>query len=172
MKKLIALLVILTASYVVYGALNATITANDAGNLYKSSPQDVKIVNIQDGTNDGTDSIGADSSNYYGPISVASGAGNPMYAGFQIWIEDGLASGDSVGISYQLVPTTNITDTLNVWTGIDTFQAAGEVTPYTDISSLVGQSLFLRLLNLSASSSELPDQIYLMFKENVTYNED
>lgn len=150
MKKLLASILIVLSCFIVSWAAEATYAV--AGD-YDGVPKNVKVVTM--GSNTSTDSIYVDSSVVFGPYSITTDARNPSSKGFQIYMPiGGLDSGDSIQVSYQLIPSGKATDTMSTWTIIDTL-ISGKAGSYVDISSRAAVSLMVKFNNIDASISPL-----------------
>ena len=137
------------------------------------TPADAWILDLYNNvSSDGGDSICPDSVNYHGPYRLTSSRGEPMFKGFDLFAQDGcVASGDSLAISYQIIAGDEIADTCLTWTVIDTFTSTGSNGNYTDLSSEIGNSIVFRVYNVDGTGVRIADYIRIVFKKNVTFNE-
>ena len=119
MKKLAVLFVLMAAAAAsATDSLQAVVAASGAMQP-KHSPSDIVVIDLtDDDVTDANDSLAVDEYLVVGPFALSASEGEPMFKGFQVHVPNGvLASGDSVDISYQILPGRSITDTITaMWT--------------------------------------------------------
>jgi len=116
------------------------------------------------------DSINAAGVNTYGPFRLSISDDRGMATGFQVYGNTGcLSDGDSVSISYQILPGNKITDTLvtSGWTTTDTI-ITGKKGTYTSIASRAGQSIVFRITAHDGTGVLIQKPIRVLFYETYT----
>jgi hypothetical protein len=174
MKKAFVLLIIVAFAFVAQAAFPVASVDPRTGESWftGSTPADVKIINLVDNVVGGTDSMkAADTTCFYGPISLCEANGQPMYSGFQIMAEAGcMTSGDSFEIAYQIIGGNRLADTNSTWTVIDTCASGGKNMTWVSLASLTGRAIVFRIYNVDSSVIELKNWIRAVFKKGGTFN--
>lgn len=135
-------------------------------------PGDEKCITLGDNTfNESEDTIATTGAIIFGPYNLSMGKGYPAAGGIRFMAEkNSVASGDSLGLAYQVVGGTSITDTVTSgWTSVDSIKGnVGKSGAYTDISQKIGQAIFFRLYNFDADSCAVGAPIRVIMKSTIT----
>lgn len=141
------------------------------GNL--QNPTNVAIWALSDAdVTDAYDSL-LETGDYYvaGPFPL--GTGNAMITGFQGYYPKAvIAAGDSIVISYQILPGLSIKDTVTtLWTAMDTIAGdAGKIGTYVSLASKAGASIVFRVYDLDATAATVSKVMRIIAKRGETYN--
>lgn len=137
------------------------------------TPQDVVVFELTDtDTTDEADTLAASAVSFIGPIGLTNSSKQPMFDYMKLYTEPGVvASGDSFSISYQLLPTIYIADTVSSWTVIDTITTAGKISTAISLANNPAVSIVFQLKNVDATRVEIQDVIRAVFQKAQTYEE-
>lgn len=164
MKKILfVLFTVLLASVSSFAA-----TGVQAGDSATEKPADVVTFVLHNNTAGSIDTFSAGECTVYGPYSMTSATGTPMYKGFQVYAKAITGTTPTMDFAYQLIPTDKIADTLALWTSCDTLDGTG-ANAYVDLSSKAGVSIVFRVANYDDTESVIPNFLKVMFKKAMTY---
>jgi len=166
MKKILLLVLCLVA--ISMGA--GTGVYSDPGVETGYRPIDTKWYTLWDSDiTDGIDSIATDNWVLRGPYPLTNATNSPQFKGFGI-IAEALAAGDSLYLYYQMTRGASIADTVvGQWILADSVGLTGAAKLYVDISDEVGEYIWFKGINPTASESIIRE-IKVYFKKDYTYN--
>jgi hypothetical protein len=145
MKNVLAGLLTLFVLSISFGAANVVIPATtfDANGC----PSNIAVFKLGTGNSGALDTfLVTGSAKCYGPFNLSKDNSRPQYKGFRVYPAlTSFASGDSLKVEYQLLPTNKMSDTTSTWVSVTAVMLRGVPSSYIDISALPGQSIVIKI---------------------------
>lgn len=168
----ITVMMTLLLSVVSFGAVGIDTTVAPAyGRTEAKAPIDVRVIQLHDDQSSLDDTLAAaDTANLYGPYTLA-GPGGMMVHGFRAFFGNGVcASGDSLALAYQTLPSGNIRDTVSAsWTFLDTIESTGEWTRYATLdNSTPATHILFKIVNIDATAAFIAKNVYAVLQGQET----
>jgi len=164
MKKIIHM--VLVIAFITMAANETTTTLVSVGS---QKPNNIKKVELIDDDASSDDTMATTTRLVKGPYNLTSSSGLPMYKGVQILSHPITGTSPTVDLAYQVTASSSVSDTVAVWTSVDTIVAAG-VNTYVDFTSITGNYLWIRIHNYDDTESVLNGPINMLFKKDLTYS--
>jgi hypothetical protein len=151
---------------------NGVVVAPSGELATKISPQDVKTIQIVDEVMvRAIDSLFVGEKNIYGPYALTGNSEDPMFSSMSVYASAGLTeSSDSVGMAYQVTPTSRLADTCAAcWT--DIIDSIGDGGFKKAISSLpAGNFIWFQIRSEEGAGNILLQKpVRVVFKKSNTF---
>jgi hypothetical protein len=133
------------------------------------SALNVQTFTLTKGTSDTSrDSLTAAKIAIYKPLAIAASQFKVKPKYFRFFAGAGVvATGDSIELSYQLLPTGLLSDTTATWTVADTFSLAGKFGNIQNISTSPGVAIVCRVKNIDATGVLIAKPIRVSFLSDI-----
>jgi len=126
-------------------------------------PANVHYIKLDPG-----DSLAVDANVVMGPYPLARSGKNSTGSYIRMFTPVGaVATGESLVVDYQILPSYDINDTTASWTAFDTIQALGSVGGADDISASGGVGIVFRLQDIASNATLIMKPPKITVRENV-----
>lgn len=169
MKKVFLGLFVVFAYALTFAVANVVIA--NASFDDKGKPANIRTVPIAvtaSGAVDSLDAVGG-APHVYGPINLCFDGSRPKYGGFKIrWAGNAWASGDSLRLEYQVLPTSKVSDTNSIWRSLGQNIALADTIAYQSLSNIVGNSVVFKLTPIDVTPVTFVKPIWVIFEETTS----
>jgi len=183
MKKILAILIIIGFVFVGYSA-DEIITVGPGYYIgktldsleYDKEPSNLTVYKLYSGgTNASRDTIATTKLNLHGPFALSKSREDPQFAGFAYICEALSGTTPTMAVAYQITVTNKSADIVAAnWVYFDTIAATGG-DDYISLSGTnnsgvgTGNFLWFYVDNYDGSETQIPDDLWLIFKDAYVY---